>query len=76
MEKINFEEKMDELEKIVSTLENEKVDLEESIKLYEKAKKIASSLEKYLLDANNMIVKIKQDNQEIDYDENKDISEN
>lgn len=72
MENFKFEENMLELERIVNVLENEKIDLDESIKLYEKAKKIANALEKYLLYANERIARIMQDDKEIPYNENDD----
>jgi exodeoxyribonuclease VII small subunit len=41
MKKINFEESLSRLEKIVDILEQGNIDLEESIKLYEEGKKIS-----------------------------------
>lgn len=41
-EKRNFEEAMNELEKLVLTLESGSVDLQESIELYKKARELAA----------------------------------
>ena len=44
MKELSIEEKFELLEKLVNKLENEKLSLEESIKLYEEAMKISKEL--------------------------------
>lgn len=58
MKELTFEEKMLQLEEIVNKLENEQNGLNESIKLYQQAKLLASDLEKELFDANQKIAEI------------------
>lgn len=45
---MTFEEKMTRLEVIVSKLENERLGLEESVKLYEEGKKLTKELQEEL----------------------------
>ena len=45
---MTFEEKMTRLEMIVSKLENEKLGLEETVKLYEDGKKLTKELQEEL----------------------------
>lgn len=47
----NFGEKLDNLNKIVSKIESGSLELEESLKLYEEAKKLIAELEAQLEDA-------------------------
>ena len=50
-EQINFEKSLARLQEIVDKIEKETLPLEESIKLYEEGKKLISSLEKALKEA-------------------------
>lgn len=52
-----FEERLKRLEEIVAKVEGEVLPLEESLKLYEEGKKIASSLGKELEEAREKIGK-------------------
>ena len=45
---MTFEEKMNRLEAIIAKLENEKLGLEESVKLYEEGKKLTKELQEEL----------------------------
>ena len=45
---MTFEEKLEKLEEIVNKLENEKLNLESSIALYQEAKKLSDELNKEL----------------------------
>lgn len=55
MEKINFEQSMDELEKVVSELENGDLNLEDSIKKFEKGMELSKKCNKILEDAEKKI---------------------
>lgn len=50
-EQIDFEKSLARLQEIVDKIEKETLPLEESIKLYEEGKKLISSLEKSLKEA-------------------------
>ena len=50
-EKIEFEKSLKRLEEIVAKVEGETLPLEESIKLYEEGKKLITTLEKALKEA-------------------------
>lgn len=54
-EKIDFEKSLKRLDEIVEKVENETLPLEECMKLYEEGKKLISSLEKTLKDAEKKI---------------------
>ena len=56
----NFESAMEELEKIVTQLEEENSSLEKSLELYEKGVKIAEKLRKHLDDAEQRIEVLKK----------------
>lgn len=57
-EKINFEEKLNRLNEIVSLIENEDLPLDESIKLYDEGTKLIAMLEKELAKAEEKIENI------------------
>ena len=57
----NFEETMNELEKIVQTLESGKLNLDDSIKEFEKGIKLSKSASKYLEDAEKKITVLVSD---------------
>ena len=63
IEKINFEEAMQELETIVSSLENGSIELEESIKQYTRGIKLKKHCEEKLKEANAKIEEITIDKQ-------------
>ncbi len=54
-EKINFEDTMKQLEEVVQKLENGELNLDESIKEFEKGMKLSKSASKYLEDAEKKI---------------------
>ncbi len=60
-EKLNFEDTMKELEKIVENLENGELNLDDSIKEFEKGMKLSKSANKYLEDAEKKITILLQD---------------
>lgn len=53
--KLNFEQCLKRLEKIVQTLEDDQVPLEESLKLFEEGKKLAKACEEELAEAENRV---------------------
>jgi len=62
MEKeLNFEETMKELEQVVQKLENGDLNLDESIKEFEKGMKLSRSVSKYLEDAEKKITILVKD---------------
>lgn len=75
MEKMTFEEKMIELEKIVDKLENNQISLEESLKLYERGKELSDSLEKDLIAANEKVAFIMNKNEKKPYNPEEDKEE-
>ena len=60
-EKLNFEQTMQELEKIVQNLENGELNLDESIKEFEKGMELSKSANKYLEDAEKKITILVKD---------------
>ncbi len=54
-EKKTFEDKMEQLDKMVMQLESGETGLEESVKILEKASKLIKSLEKELVDVEQKI---------------------
>jgi len=56
--KFNFEEKMNELNKIVNSIQQNDLTLDESLKLYEEGKKIVATLEQALKEAESKVEKI------------------
>ena len=62
--KLNFEETMKELEKVVQALENGELNLDESIKEFEKGMKLSKDASKYLEDAEKKItILVNKDNE-------------
>lgn len=57
-----FEEKMQELEKIINELENEEIDLDLSIEKYTKAMKLVNECEKKLTEIEEKVNKILNEN--------------
>lgn len=60
--KSKFEDNIKELEQIINELENDNVDLEESINKYTKAMKLVSICDKKLKDIEEQVSKIVTDN--------------
>lgn len=60
-QKIDFEKSLQRLETIVNKVEEETLPLEECLSLYEEAKKIISSLEKALKEAEEKIKELAND---------------
>lgn len=65
VKKDSFEENLQELESIVDRLESGEVDLEESVKLYEKGIEIKKICDERLKKVELQIKKIKQENNKI-----------
>ena len=66
-EEIKFEEKLNELEKMVSELERGEVDLDEAIDKYTKAMKLAKECSEKLKNAEENVNKILTENGEEDF---------
>ncbi len=64
MAKQTFEDKIKELQKIISVLEDENSSLEECIELYEKGTKLALECNKILDAAESKIVKMADDGED------------
>lgn len=60
---MTFEEKLEKLEEIVNKLENEKLNLESSIALYQEAKKLSDELNKELNESINKMSYIVENGQ-------------
>ena len=60
---MTFEEKLEKLEEIVNKLENEKLNLESSIALYQEAKKLSDELNKELDESINKMSYIVENGQ-------------
>ena len=60
-DKLNFEETMKELEEVVQKLENGDLNLDESIKEFEKGMELSKSASKYLEDAEKKITILVKD---------------
>ena len=60
LEKLSFEEIMEELEKLVASLENGKLPLNEASEVYEKGMKLAEEANKRLSDTELKITEIKK----------------
>ena len=58
--KIDFEKSLKRLDEIVGKIENETLPLEECLKLYEEGKKLISSLEEALKEAEKKIEKVSE----------------
>ena len=63
---VSFEESLNELEDIVKKLENGDISLDNAIKEYDKAMKLASSCDKKLKEAESKIAKIVNDSNELE----------
>ncbi len=63
MSKEKFEDKMNRLEEIISNLDGEDVDLNESIKLYEEGLKLSKDLKKQLETFKEKIENINKENE-------------
>lgn len=61
MDKKNFEQSVTELENIVKKMENDALDLEESISLYEQGVKLTQDCQSMLKAAEKKIQKLMQD---------------
>lgn len=59
-EKIEFEKSLKRLEEIVAKVEGETLPLEESLKLYEEGKKLITSLEKTLKEAERKVEELQK----------------
>ena len=57
-EKVKFEDKLNRLDEIVSTMSNKSLSLDDSLLLYEEGNKIIKELEESLKEAENKIEKI------------------
>lgn len=69
MAKKKFEEKMKELEEIISELENGNIDLEDSINKYTKAMLLVKECDEELKQVEEQVVKIVSENgEETDFD--------
>lgn len=64
MKDISFEQALDEIQKIIDTLENGNVDLNDSISLYEKGVKLTKTCKSYLDKASVKIEKINSQDME------------
>ena len=58
MKKKTFEQAMSELESLAKKMEDENIELEQSIKYYEKSVELISFCEKILAEANQKIISI------------------
>ena len=67
MDNKTFEEKLNELEALVNKLNKESLPLEESLKLFEQGKILASSLQKELDEASSKVAKIIEDDNEEEF---------
>lgn len=56
---INYQQLSDELDDILTTLQDKELDIDQATKLYERGNEIAKKLEQYLKTAENKISKIK-----------------
>lgn len=61
-EEMNFEDSIQQLDKIASELESGKLNLEESIKMFEEGMKLSSKCSKFLEDAEKRITVLVNDN--------------
>ena len=72
MEKKKFEDKIEELDKIINELENGEIDLDDSINKYTKAMKLIKECDDELKNVEEKVNKIVSENNEI---ENFEINE-
>ena len=66
MEKKKFEDKIEELDKIINELENGEIDLDDSINKYTKAMKLIKECDKELKDIEEQVNKIVLENNEVE----------
>ena len=71
---MTFEEKLEKLEEIVNKLENEKLNLDSSIALYQEAKKLSDELNKELNESINKMSYIVENGQVRSIEEIESIS--
>ena len=67
MKELSIEEKFELLEKLVNKLENEKLSLEESIKLYEEAMKLSKELSIELNEVTKKVMLIKENGEKVEF---------
>lgn len=67
MKELSIEEKFELLEKLVNKLENEKLSLEESIKLYEEAMKISKELSIELNEVTKKVMLIQENGEKVEF---------
>ena len=58
---MDYEKKIEELNNIIAQLDNEKLTLNDSVKLFEEAEKIYKECDNYLESAKGNVYKVKQD---------------
>lgn len=66
MEKKKFEDKIEELDKIINELENGEIDLDDSINKYTTAMKLIKECDKELKDIEEQVNKIVLENNEVE----------
>lgn len=66
MEKKKFEEKIEELDKIINELENGEIDLDDSINKYTKAMKLIKECDNELKNIEEQVNKIVLENNEVE----------
>ena len=67
MKELSIEEKFELLEKLVNKLENEKLSLEESIKLYEEAMKLSRELSIELNEVTKKVMLIQENGEKVEF---------
>ena len=67
MKELSIEEKFESLEKLVNKLENEKLSLEESIKLYEDAMKLSKELSIELNEVTKKVMLIQENGEKVEF---------
>ena len=67
MKELSIEEKFESLEKLVNKLENEKLSLEESIKLYEEAMKLSKELSIELNEVTKKVMLIQENGEKVEF---------
>lgn len=67
MKNLSIEEKFELLEKLVNRLENEKLPLEESIKIYEEAMAISKSLSIELNEVTKKVLLIQENDEKTEF---------
>lgn len=67
--KKNFEEKLYDLDDIIENMENQDLDLEESIKKYEEAIKLINECQEIIDSAEGKVKKIIEENSKIKYED-------